>query len=284
MEEKNKKGKGSTLIIILLIIIILGLVGYIYYTSTIAPKETKQEESISQSTQEGSVISNELTNELLSLIPNNDTMGYDNKDYVPYYNNKYTVDDVNKNILIYESYKRVIKNNDKVFTKDGFETGITVGVCVKLSDLNEQLKKDYNISVEGKTEEFGVPDPFELAVFYMTEEYLCLVDQEGGMAGSFVITKTDDVKYENDDIEIYTSIIFASWEWNGESFDCTISSDAEYKDVLETKNVNKVDEFETQANKENLLQKYYKQASKYKHTFKPNDDGGYYWYSTEKVE
>ena len=54
------------------------------------------------------------------------------------------------------------------------------------------------------------------------------------------------------------------------------------ENVLEKQQLKTEDE--TAIDEENLFKKYYNQAAKYKHTFKPNDDGGYYWYSTEKVE
>ena len=292
MEEgKTKKGKGSTIVIILLIIIILGLVGYIYYSSNITSKETKKADNTIERTEEETVISDSLISSLLDLVPYYDNVfgaEDEKKDLVPYYKDKYVVSDIDDELLIFEAYNYAVNSGEiNVQEKGDFQTGVGSGKCISISDLNKYLKKNYNTTIVGESKEFGVPELGTAGSFYMTSEDICLVPQESGMTYSYITSKTNKVEYNNEDIIVYTSVLFnyfSEVDTCGDDWciNHTIYSDAAYKNVLE-KQKEKTEGLST-IDAEKLFKKYYGQAAKYKHTFKPNDDGGYYWYSTEKVE
>ena len=283
MEEGKKKNKGLIVLVVILILIILGLVGYIMYGTNVVYKHFKAEESTTQKDEE-TVISNELTNELLDKVPYSDhVIDYENKDLVPYYNDKYIVSDIDEKLLIYEAYNAAVNTSYiDTFEKGDFPTGTGGGKCIKLANLNDFLKEDYNITIKGETKEFESPELGIVAMFYMSEEDICLVPQEGGMVSSYITSKLDKARYNGDDIELYTTVLFNYTAWNGETIDHTLTSDPEYKNILE-KFTEKETDSDISLNNEKLFQKYYNQGSKYKHTFKLNDDGSYYWYSTEKV-
>lgn len=281
MEEGKKKNKGLIVLVVILILIILGLVGYIMYGQNIVNNGQKDENTSEKA--EEAIISDELTSELLDKVPYFDhVINYENKDLVPYYNDKYIVSDIDKELLIYEAYNTAVNTSYiETFEKSNFPTGVGSGKCIKIVNLNDFLERDYNIKINGETKEFEVPDTSLTGMIYMTADDICLVPQEGGMFESYIKSKLDNAKYNGDDIELYTTVLFNNVQWNGTTHDHILTSDPEYKNVLE-KFTEKETDLEINRNNEELFQKYYNQGTKYKHTFKLNKTG-YYWYSTEKV-
>ena len=140
MEEGKKKNKGLIVLVVILILIILGLVGYIMYGQNIVNNTQKEE---STSTKEETVISEELTSELLDKVPYFDhVIDYENKDLVPYYNDKYIVSDIDKELLIYEAYNAAVNTSYvETFEKSNFPTGIGGGKCIKIVNLNDFIEE-----------------------------------------------------------------------------------------------------------------------------------------------
>ena len=290
MEEKNKKGKGSTLVIILLLIIILGLVGYIYYTSTIAPKETKQEESISQSTEEGSVISDSLINALLDLVPeaefpiikqNSDINEVDHYVVLPYDETHNSIDTIDESILNEMAFNSASEKYGTIDSTDKSE--IQPAACISREHFDKELKQNYNKTAERYYDYKEVPNGTGNQIS-ITENSVCIANASGGIVTHSIFSKTDKSIYNGDNIEIYVSILFVDSIPDSDGENMAIFNDYNFSNKLE-ESVKKIESHEDYIIIEsNMMSKYYKQASKYKHTFKPNDDGGYYWYSTEKVE
>lgn len=291
MEEgKTKKGKGATLVIILLIIIILGLVGYIYYTSTITPKETAKTESKVESTEEETVISDSLINALLDLVPeaeypiikqNSEINEVESYVVIPYDTNHNSIDTIDETILNGMAFNSASKKYGTVDSTDKSE--IQPASCVTREHFDKELKQNYNKTTDRyydyKAIKNGTGDQISI-----TENSVCVANTSGGIVTHSVFSKNDKSIYNGNNIEIYVSVLFVDSRPDSNGENMAIFSDYKYTNKLE-EFTNETDSYEDYIIVENnMMSKYYKQAAKYKHTFKPNDDGGYYWYSTEKVE
>ena len=281
MEEKTKKGKGATLVIILLIIIILGLVGYIYYTSSIMPKDNKKVEEKVESTEEKEIISDELKNDLLSIIPEDYNRFTDYFIESIYGVDKVLSKDVNKELLYEMAYRTINPTTEKEVLNSETDH---MWDCGDKEQFDKALKNMYNIEAEIVDE--PQIDEVESLKIYPMKDKVCRGLQGAGSDTRFLISSTYDYKKKDENIELYQYVLFGDCVQEESICDgYIIYADAKYKNELDkivTKDAfagkNTIEYFN------NFMSKYYNQAAKYKHTFKPNDDGGYYWYSTEKVE
>ena len=107
MEEGKKKNKGLIVLVVILILIILGLVGYIMYGTNVVYKHFKAEESTAEKEEE-TVISDEIINSLLDIVPEAEyailkqNNGVNEVEYyvvVPYDNKYNTVSTIDETIL-----------------------------------------------------------------------------------------------------------------------------------------------------------------------------------------
>ena len=298
MEEgKTKKGKGSTIVIILLIIIILGLVGYIYYSSNITSKETKKADNTVESTKEEKYISDDEADKLLELIPSRmyvtektvDSDGVAHLDeegafaLYPYGETNNTVDTIDETVLQIRVFNKVLQE-DEIDAEPKSDQDIVPLSCVNRENFDKVYKNDYNkIATNYDWKHVAGFSEDEMII---TDEVVCFSNRAGGDLYYDDIIKKDKSIIKNNNVEIYTTVLFVACIAENSLCDgYAIYNDYEYKNELDriiTEDAYSGKKTDVYFN--NFMNKYYKQGAKYKHTFKPNDDGGYYWYSTEKVE
>ena len=289
MEEGKKKNKGLIVLVVILILIILGLVGYIMYGTNVVYKHFKAEESTTQKEEE-TVISDEIINSLLDIVPeaeypilkeNSEINEVDHYVVVPYDNDHNTVDTMDETILNGRSFDSASKKYGTVDSADKSE--IQPATCITRENFDKELKRNYNKTTDRYYDYKAITDGSG-AEISITENFVCVVNNSGGIISYVTLSKTDKAEYNKKDIDIYVSVLFIDTRFGTNGENIAVFNDYNYSNKLEEiSNVSDNTAEENTLLENKILQDHYKEAAKYKHTFKLNDDGSYYWYSTEKV-
>lgn len=256
MLEKLRKGKvrimKKNIIIIVLGVLVLGLSGYLVYDKLLYKEETKSENNGNNNIQKEEKITDDEIKKYLSYVPIGDTWEKD-----AYTEEKVDINTVSKkailNTILYN------ENYDKLSEED----------------FHNKLEEMYNIQIDQFKFEYS--DEFEK---YLYEDSL-IVFEDGyyfvmGHGSRKDKSSNNKISYEllgNDLIIKEQVALIVSSEchaavMNGSEFII------EYALCGETGYVGDYEEY---------IKDNFSNFNTYKHTFKLNSNGKYYWYSTEVI-
>ena len=259
MEENNKKGKGSIIVIVLLILVILGLVGYICYDKEILFKhevkevESKNVKNINQKEEETVVTNYAVTDEKVYKLIDNLMNGRNCDDLENYANDKKVeVKDIN-NVKAY-----LIAEKNDLF--NSLKESITLDEVNKV--VAKYLGKDYKfdpttIDYKGSWCPQYIYDSSTKT--FNKQETAC--GWTCGPRTSYKLVKAVDT---DGILQLDIKVIFAS---------VAEGKDGMYSDYLKT---NKIGSYEDQ------LESLYLKGSDYRFTFKL-EDGNYVFVSSNPL-
>lgn len=277
MEEKkdvstNKSNKSTTIIIVILLLIILGLGGFVLYQRSLLDKEKTNTGSDKKNNPTVEVEQKKFSDEeltgYLKDVPYLPEYTIDNLyDYKEdaYRGEKVTSSDLNEKLLLAHAYRYAERTN----TTEEVEASIC-GKCA----ANEYVKEEELLRV--------VKDMYNIDTIKATNFTVAGggVEFTGGYYAAFFArgaTKLDRysklVKYEikDNDLVIYEKVLFTA----------NISTNVL---VLKTTTSDTNEALQTFTNNDEAS-KYaldnIELGNTYKHTFKINSEGKYYWYSSE---
>ena len=277
MEEKkdvstNKSNKSTTIIIVIPLLIILGLGGLVLYQRSLLDKEKANTDSDKKNNPTVEVEQKKFSDEELTgylkdvpYLPEYTTDNlYDYKEDA-YRGEKVTSSDLNEKLLLAHAYRYAERTN----TTEEVEASIC-GKCA----ANEYVKEEELLRV--------VKDMYNIDTIKATNFTVAGggVEFTGGYYATFFArgaTKLDRysklVKYEikDNDLVIYEKVLFTASISTNILVLKTTTSDA--NEALQTFTNN--DEASKYALDNIEL------GNTYKHTFKINSEGKYYWYSSE---
>lgn len=296
MEEK-KNNKGLVWLIVILIILVLGLIGYIVYDKALSADNNLKNEnttSTTTTTEKKEIITEEDLEKYLSYVPfeynsqvmyctwNNDgDCNNEIKYFDAYSKGKVKIEDINDELLL----RMAIYKTQDVSSTDSFESDFSIcgqgETCVldeyyKGESVKAKIYEMYNKNVDLK--EFSVGGGYA----YYKNGYYAI----GHGAGNYPPTKLNKIinyKISNNELVIVEQAIFI-YEMTSKTdgIDITKATNYDNEDILKSFSYDSCAESNTCSE---ISDKYAKEnlnnSNKFKHTFKLNDKGTYYWYSTE---
>ncbi len=196
-----------------------------------------------------------------------------------YTGQKTTIDDINDETKYSMAFNNTFRTTEKPskedYSKEFLELyggnapeEVTDYVNVKASDMEETMKRLYNISLNNVSSfEYPGGRVFKLGNYY------CLYMGRGS-TGSYKMTDDRQLHYEyddNDNLIIAESVLIGFENLETHKIDV-------YNNTSRTTKIGEIDDYI-----ENYIGNGFVPTN-FKHTFKKNNDGNYYWYSTEVIE
>lgn len=278
-------------LIIILVAVIASGVTYIVMdnkddnkTNEINDKENNKGNNNQDDKEDKIALSAEEIEEYLSYVPFSYGTLIENDTYDDAYLGKnVNINNINKNIILLNAYyntkEYTFEKEEDMPLINGFGPGFdgnTASAYYKKEDIAATLKKRFNLNIS------KVPTKVSIlgGTLYLQNDFYLSILSAGGVEYE---KYTIDYNYEliNNDLIIYEeSLFYTSRDLLYEKNDIFTNTNDMHM------NINSVGYFEgtEYQNLDNDLQNYLEnnkiQGSKYKHTFKKNDTG-YYWYSTE---
>ena len=281
MEEKKevsvKNTKSTTLVIVMLIIVILGLAGLVFYQNKLLDKERKKVNSNKTDNTTSEVEQNKFCevglNNYLKMVPylqeyDSDSEMYEyNED--AYTGKLVTANDLNVKLLLAQAYRYAERTNVQHSINHPIcgNDLCTADIYVEEKTFKETVKDMYNIDTI-KVDGFNTGEGYvKLSKGY----YAAIMTR-----GSTPIHKYNKlIKYEvkDNDLIIYEKVLFTAGVSAVTYVLKTTNSDLSTSLIQPT--LGNFDEAEKYA-LNNI-----DSGNTYKHTFKVNNEGNYYWYSSE---
>lgn len=279
---KSKKGyaRGIKIILCILDIFFICFIGYRIY-SAFLKNNNDNNNDIGETTEKN--IDNSIFEQLITYIPFSiDTVG----NYKDAYNGTFvTAMNVSAAILssvvsgrYNESYTAKNGNTEDIITLLR-ENNIDRGIVFLNEDINEFLMKRYNISFDSLDNSSD-----NIKLITLNDKYSAFVTKTVNSTQLNKVPIYYNTYEENDDIIVLEKIVFVVLKNNKYYVyaNSDISSDNEPIKMYEyTDDNGKLLDIDVIAQK--IKEDLINYASYFKHTFKKND-AGYYWYSTEFVE
>lgn len=291
MENKEPKTVRLSTVILLFIILILVValvLMYMYYnkdsknevaTDTSNTESMNTTKNAEKSTVEELSTTSSIVKELYEYIPVDREYTEDINLMLSdaYQSKKITVNDLDNELILGNAF---INTEIPIDERQPYEENIPVTDWYKATPdrLQETIKKMYNTEIEDKSFNLsGSNGNFENGIYTFTF---------GGGGNSFIdnLRNIEEAYKENDELYIIDTCLKYLTENEVDS-----NNILKYKFKLyDTSNNNSiileetVNETEIKDNIDSYVEEHYSsKAKKYKHTFKKNDDGEYYWYSSE---
>jgi len=244
-------------------------------------------------------ISNKETKELLNKVPFSNS-GMCNTTIADAYDGKYNdINNINQDILLnmayYNAPKYVFKANEN---KVKFNLSICGDTPCEMSEyyqessINEKLYEMYNLT-SFKNKEQATKEGISIPggkLYYQESFYASYL----GCGASHYIKHSKNVyaKKVNDKLEIYEDALFSTSAAYDPDYQSVENKDqmkvySNTQDMKESKNF--IDKFHVEYQDKNYIDDYNLDQygkfnyTKFKHTFKKNNKG-YYWYSTEVIK
>lgn len=275
MEEK-KNNKGIIWVIIILIFLILGLIGYIVYDKVVLENNSMNNNVLNNTTTTTTTIKNQETlteeeiNKYLSYVP----FSLLHED--AYHSNSTNINNVNKAAILFTVFHHDSLENSTY----GDNENCFGESCIIEESFNKKLEEMYNVKIDSFKSVYVESEKWK-----NFESYLLLKEGhyfELGYGGGKYKSQVSNISSEilNEQLIIYEQIgiiVQHAGEVNvyngGKSIkEYTHTSEGNFDGI----------------NLEELAEQYVKdninEFNKYKHIFKKNSDGTYYWYSTEVVK
>lgn len=291
--QVEKKDKKTIVFIILIIILLLIIVGLMLVIATITSKDNKtnnenKDNNVSSANNSSQIDDsikepNEEILQYLNYVPILEEVVLENDEFYDYNLDAYsgkkvTVNDLNEKLLLSMSYNYANETKTDEKVKLGAICGGN-GMCsaskyVTLEDMNNQLKKMYNVSNIVSTS-FQVSG----GLVTKTEKYWAVLYSRGSSPINKV-NKFVDYKETDDELIIREK---AGFVYDEEG----LYSPSLYTDTAKTNKVVDNDDIYKTSNDLDISypkEKFEQNIDKFntfKHTFKKNENGDYYWYSTE---
>lgn len=291
--NEGKKSNGLIILVVVLVLLVLGLGGYITYDKVFKNKDNqesnnKEDKPTSLSNEEISKFLNEVPytwfgsvegEKIKTKVFTNSKVTVDKLNQEGFFNYLTTTETFDKKKESFETC-RIHLNEAEVINKlgDYGDMVIESAGCISLSDLKQIVKELYNYDNFTIKENELIPIPGGSATLYEGKVYFYY-----GAGATMVSKKTIDHRYEikGDELYIYEKIVIIN-QWP-EIVDDPVEIDCYTDEVSESFDSIYVP-FNTWLSIEELdldYSSYDKLLREYKHTFKKNSSGNYYWYSTE---
>lgn len=286
MEEKKevsvKNTKSTTLVIVMLIIVILGLAGLVFYQNKLLDKEREKVNSNKTDNTSSEVeqkrFSEEELNNYLKMVPYlqeyNSDAGYEEMydyDEDAYTGKLVTANDLNEKLLLAQAYRHAERTDTKEEINHPAcgDNKCSAFIYVKEETFKKTVKDMYNIDTI-KVDGFNTGEGY----VKLSKGYYAAIMTRGSMP----IHKYNKlIKYEvkDNDLVIYEKVLFTASISAVTYVLKTTNSDLSTSLIQPT--LGNFDEAEKYA-LNNI-----DSGNTYKHTFKVNNEGNYYWYSSELV-
>lgn len=281
---KTKNNKGLILLVIILIISVIGLAGYIVYDKVISKESDNKEEvtKVEEKEEIKDITNTELAKGLHStLITKDKASGL-------YFENKVTSLEVSNADLIVFNIKNYLTDNNINLGEseqikcagDGFETIDECGSHkINKSDITTYMQNKYNNNIKYELSK-DLNKFYELYGTYVVvsndETYEIMADSS---ASGFFFIKSKLVKAEQDDeyVYIYDKAVFCT-AGAGSFYFYNMMHDGLYSSTEEDSLLS----IEEKA--EDILNNLSDKLDTFKHTFKKDSDGIYYWVSSEMLK
>ena len=300
MEEK--KSKGTKVVIIILVILVLGLAGYISYDKYFYKyfkkaevKEVKKENTL----KDLDIESNEVKELYEKLVDYSDGGSSDYPVGSVYSSYKTNYNNLNKSLLYkaYENYyEKYLKNksnsNEKYVTCDELKSNSVNNyydnncqeptyITVDEVDLKNELINLIGVDQEKEFNYIDFSPSANVDCIHKENKYYCYNHDGGDVYFGKSLKEISKAQKDKDGIiYIYDSYLLLHYT-DSETFEVYNTYDKDKKLNTFEKDDNK----EEQNNLKAYISKYGdKDINTFKHTFKKDSAGNYYWYSTEIVE
>ena len=283
MEEKKevsvKNTKSTTIVIVMLITVILGLAGLVFYQNKLLDKEREKVNSDKTDNPTSEVeqkkFSEEELNNYLKMVPYlqeyNSDAGYEEMydyDEDAYTGKSVTANDLNEKLLLAHAYRHAKRTDTKEEINHPAcgDNKCSAFVYVKEETFKETVKDMYNI------------DTIKADAFNTIEGYVTLADgyyAALSFRGFTPVHKYNKlIRYEvkDNDLIIYEKVLFTAIISVAYVLKTT---DSDLSTSLIQPTLGNYDEAKKYA-LDNI-----DSGNTYKHTFKVNNEGNYYWYSSE---
>lgn len=279
MKEK-KNNKGLVWLIAILIILVLGLVGYIVYDKVLSAQKNSINNdettttTITTNTEKKENITEEDIEKYLSFVPFTTSLIGG-----AYTKEKQTIDTIDKNVIYEYLFNNLeeYSTNKKILSAEmcGESNYCQADKYILLNDFYNNMKKMYNLKIDNnKLNDFNA-EPY---IVIKADEYYA------GFLGAPIpeYKKVNDkIKYRFEDklLIIYEQAGFI------EISESNINIYKYNNEVIVKENniaemsPNEVEKIANESIK--FIKENIKDFPQYKHVFKINDKGDYYWYSTE---
>ena len=302
MEEK--KSKGKKVVIIILVILVLGLAGYIsydkYFYKYFKKAEVKEvKDNNKKELKNLDIESSEVKDLYEKLVDYSDGVMYPLGSV--YNSSKTTYNNLNKKALLTKAYDdngEISKLKDKVTCDEVNENGTWENTIygkdgekcddssislerfnISKTDIQKKLINIIGIDQEKKIEYISFEPGPSFTCTYYNDEYYCY-DTQGGdnNPGNSVTQITKAEKDEKGNVYIYDNYILFYHNLDTEKFDVynTYDKDTKLNTMEIGDNPESIKDYITKYGDEDI--------NTFKHTFKKDSAGNYYWYSTEIVE
>lgn len=268
----------KNIFIIILVIIILGLCSFMMYEKNY--KNSKDENKVEKPKTQKEVYLPELTKGqveyYLSIVP----LELENLDQIKdaYVGTKTFINDIDDETKYGKAYNNTFETDEKPSVTDAHKDlkelmGDSPGSeyyngVVKADDLEKNIKNMYNISLNN-IDKFDYPS----GGIFKSGNYYSVYHGSGSEGLNKI---SDDVKYtySDTDLIIKEKAIFLFEELDEKN------SQYIYTDTSRTEKIGE-ETYDDSTNKFYMIDKYKNKFTSFKHTFKRNENGNYYWYSTE---
>jgi hypothetical protein len=267
---KQKSNKGLIVLVIILLIIILVLGGYIVYDKVISNNKDVNEETIKD---DEISLSDEEINNYLTYVPLNVSGFAEEYGIDAYYGDKETISSINKEI----AYGNAYSLSEKTSLREEFDSSLEINTslidsCVTKTNFNNEIKQLYNVNLEVKKFEY------DAGTVYTTDNLYCYYVGSGLLDSKHKVNKVLKTKVNDNELIIYEKAGF--YQYVGEIIVTLTSKDSDvvYNVNLESYNY---DDEKGKEVAETYINDNINDFKTFKHTFKKNSDGNYYWYSTE---
>lgn len=291
MERQELKTRNPNAIVIVLLIVILVLLGYIIYNYVITEKKIEASNNVveNQAQLENDPTNNEnsaaedLAREIYNYynisagsIENTDIRQMDLHGLDNFFKDAYSDKKVLINDLLTDEEKIIVavnwlKNSQVSVWNDGYN--ITTKFLVENCKLS--YEKFWG-SIENV--EFTTFEGYDLGTCRIEGDlYVCENGPTGHISSPYdLFMKYKDYEYTNDEIYIYEYVVASFREKAYATLDYGETTDDGFtNEIVELRDLTPEKVFSG----DNLSK-----LSVYKHTFKQNNEGSYYWYSTEPVK
>lgn len=247
----------KNILIVVLTILVVGLIGYIIYEKETVKDNVKP---VKEENKKEIKLSKDELNDYLKKVPTALEINLDTKD--AYNGSKMTINDIDDGTLYGNVYMNSEATNDR---PNNIEEYGTIDRCVTKQSFDKVLKSFYNTSKD--IDKFS----YISGTVYKKDNYYCNVIGQGSLELK-KISKLEKYNIDNNNLYIYETAGFKE-EKMGEELSFSIYKNPKYDDVIGVESATVSDS--------DLLNKYASSFGKYKHTFKKDSTGNYYWVSTE---
>ena len=295
MEEKKEiKISLSSLLLFLSIIVIIGLVSYICIeksnnqnqinnseigisnseNSDLTSYEENSENTSSGYNKEIDINSEKIT-KIYNYIPCMDCTLYDNS-VNAYQDKKATKEDLSQEYLLGYAFTQLSLSNSDVELIEG--TSVEDGWYSFDADLLQQkVKEIYGENIENVDFEFGLCR----SCFYENGRYRY---SDGGSAEhQFCSIREIYRAYENEE-NLYIEDKYIGLETDDIEEICKLYANSQMNNIVKQLNYKDFMKISYENRENEIKNNYGDLMTNYKHTFKKNSDGNYYWYSTEPIK